>query len=334
MTQTQAQWHGTLRFAVGVTVAFVACELLRWQPSFLAAALTAALLANVPVRLSLKMAIGLFVAVSFAALLAFLLSVWFRGTPTVLFGLIAVCMLLSFHKMLGGGSPLPPLLMVICLATVPVIALTAPPYAHVLPQALVRGMLVALAVIALVWIPWPANAPPAPAPAPPGHAVPPLSLALRATAVILPLMLVYLMYGLTDVLPVMIATVMLVANFDPRRGRVHAMGMVAGNFAGGLLGFLMHALLSTTPNVPFLALLLFVVSLAFGTRIAAGGPSVPVYVITCNAMLIIFGLSIAEGSGSLSLWLSRLLQFALAGAFAVTMMTVAWHRVPRTAPSS
>jgi len=112
------------------------------------------------------------------------------------------------------------------------------------------------------------------------------------------------------------------------------MGMVAGNFAGGLLGFLMHALLSTTPNVPFLALLLFVVSLAFGARIAAGGPSVPVYVITCNAMLIIFGLSIAEGSGSLSLWLSRLLQFALAGAFAVTMMTVAWHRVPRTAPSS
>lgn len=334
MTQTQAQWHGTLRFAVGVTVAFVACELLRWQPSFLAAALTAALLANVPVRLSLKMAIGLFVAVSFAALLAFLLSVWFRGMPTVLFGLIAVCMLLAFHKMLGGGSPLPPLLMVICLATVPVIAMTAPPYAHVLPQALVRGMLVALAVIALVWIPWPANAPPAPAPAPPGHAIPPLSHAVRATAVMLPLMLVYLLYGLTDVLPVMIATVMLVANFDPRRGRVHAMGMVAGNFAGGLLGFLMHTLLSTTPNVAFLALLLFVVSLAFGARIAAGGPSVPVYVITCNAMLIIFGLSIAEGTGSLSLWLVRLLQFALAGLFAVSMMTVAWHRVPRAAPSS
>ena len=53
-------------------------------------------------------------------------------------------MLLAFHKMLGGGSPLPPLLMLICLAVVPVIALTAPPYAHVLPQALVRGMLVAL----------------------------------------------------------------------------------------------------------------------------------------------------------------------------------------------
>ena len=334
MTQTQAQWHGTLRFAVGVTVAFVACELLRWQPSFLAAALTAALLANVPVRLSLKMAIGLFIAVSFAALLAFLLSVWFRDTPVILFGLIGLCMLLAFHKMLGGGSPLPPLLMLICLAVVPVIALTAPPYAHVLPQALVRAMLVSLVVIALVWIFWPTPIPPKPVSRPPAQAASRLSLALRATAVILPLMLAFLLFGIVDALPVIIAVVMLVANFDPRRGKKHALGLVVGNLAGGFLGFAMHGVLMTTPNVAFLATLLFVVALAFGARIAAGGPLVPVYVITCNAMLIIFGLAIAEGGGSLSLWLVRLFQFALAGAFAVSMMTLAWHRVPPAAETA
>ena len=59
MTQDRAQWHATLRFAVGVTVAFVGCELLGWSPSFLAAALTVALLANLPVRLSPKLAFGL-----------------------------------------------------------------------------------------------------------------------------------------------------------------------------------------------------------------------------------------------------------------------------------
>ncbi|MUV13691.1 DUF2955 domain-containing protein [Noviluteimonas gilva] len=334
MKQDRAQWHATLRFAVGVTVAFVACELLRWSPSFLAAALTVALLGNLPVRLSPKLAIGLLISISFAALLAFLLSVWFRDTPVILFGLLGLCVLLAYHKMLGGGSPLPPLLMLICLAVIPVIALTAPPYAHVLPLALVRGMLVALAVIALVWIVWPEPIPPKPPAPPPVLAASPLSLALRATAVILPLMLVYLLFGLVDVLPVMIATVMLVANFDPGRGRLHALGMVAGNFVGGLMGFLMHAVLLTTPNVPFLATLLFVVTLAFGARIAVGGSLLPVYVITCNAMLIIFGQAIAEGSSSLSLWLVRLFQFSVAGAFAVVMMGFAWHRVPRPAASA
>jgi hypothetical protein len=51
-----------------------------------------------------------------------------------------------------------------------------------------------------------------------------------------------------------------------------------------------------------------------------------VALITCNAMLIIFGSAIASGPGSLSVWLARLFQFALAGAFAVGMMNLLWHR--------
>ena len=92
-------------------------------------------------------------------------------------------------------------------------------------------MLVALVIIALVWLPWPEPIPPQPAPAPPPLAASRLSLALRATAVILPLMLVYLLFGLVDALPVMIASVMLVANFDPTRGRKHAIGMVLATSA-------------------------------------------------------------------------------------------------------
>jgi len=334
--QTQAQWQSTLRFAVGVTIAFVLCELMAWTPTFLAAVLTAALLGNLPVRPPMKMAIGLLLTIALSALVAFLLATWFRGTPFILFGLLGVCMLLAFHKMLGGGSPLPPLLMLICLATIPVITLTAPAYADVLPIALVRGMLIALVLIALVWIPWPERLPPKPAPAsaPQPREVPTLRLALLATAVILPLMFVYLLFALADVLPVMIAAVMIVANFDPRAGSKHAWGMIVANLGGGLLGFLLHVALSTTPNVWFLAALLFFATLAFGARISAGGPSVPIYVIACNAMLIIFGSAIAEGSGSLNLWLTRLFQFTLAGAFAVGMMELAWHQFspPRSAP--
>ena len=97
------------------------------------------------------------------------------------------------------------------------------------------------------------------------------------------------------------------------------------NFAGGLFGLLLHTVLLTTPSLPFLARLLFAVLLAFGQRIVAGGPAAQVAVIACNAMLIIFSSAIASGPSSLSLWLARLLQFSLAGAFAVGMMYLLWH---------
>jgi hypothetical protein len=327
---SDARLHATLRFAVGVTGAFVLCELAGWLPSFIAAVLAAALLANLPVRPPPKVALVLILSTTGSALLAFVLASWFRLTPTILFGLLGLCMFLAFHVMLGSSrAAVPALLLSICLATIPVVTMVAPAQGGILPLALVRGIVVALAFIAIVHVAWPQVAPPQPAQAQVPRDDARWVLALAATAVVLPLMFVYLLFGLVDVLPVMIATVMLVANFDPTRSRRNALGMIVGNFAGGLLGMLMHTVLMTAPGIWFLAGLLFLVLLAFGARIAAGGPSVPATVIACNAMLIIFGSAIASGSGSLSLWIARLFQFTLAGAFAVGMMELAWQHVFR-----
>jgi hypothetical protein len=102
---------------------------------------------------------------------------------------------------------------------------------------------------------------------------------------------------------------------------------VIANFMGGLLGFVLHTVLLTTPNIAFLALLVFLATLGFAKYIQVGGQVGHNAVVACNAMLIILGNAIATGPGSLSLWLVRLFQFALAGAFAVGMMEVLWHRV-------
>jgi hypothetical protein len=324
----EAPLHATLRFAVGVSAAFVLCEIMHWWPSFLAPVLVAALLANLPVRPPMKMALGLVAAMSVAALFAFALASLLRGTPTLLFGAIALCMLLGFHAMLSGKPRLPLLLLLICLATIPVVAMIAPAQAGMLPIALIRSIVVALLVIQLVHLPWPAMAAPTPAP-PAAPAVDTLALALASTAVVLPLMLVYLLFGLADALPVIVATVMLVVNFDLQRSRLHATAMVLGNLLGGLLGLLMHALLLTTPTLPFLAVLLFLVLLVFGRRIAGGGPAAALALLACNAMLIIFSLAIASGPGSIAVWLTRLFQFVLAGAFAIGMMNLLWHRAAR-----
>jgi hypothetical protein len=46
---------------------------------------------------------------------------------------------------------------------------------------------------------------------------------------------------------------------------------------------------------------LFLVLLAFGQRIVAGGPMAGVALIACNGMLIIFSSAIASGPSSLAL---------------------------------
>ena len=324
--QGVATLHATLRFAVGVTLAFVVGEAMQWSPSFLAPVLTAVLLTSVPMRPPLKMALGLMVVMTVTSLFAFAIASLLRGTPMVLFGLISLCVFLAFHTMLSGRPPLPALLLLICLATIPVVVMVAPAQAAILPLALIRSMAIALLTIWLVYVPWPLTPAQKPAPPAPANTPDPVAIALGGAAIVMPLMLVYLLFGLADVLPVMIATVMLVANFDLQRGRLHALGMIIGNFAGGLLGLLLHTVLLTTPTLPFLAGLLFVVLLGFGQRIATGGPPPAVALLACNAMLIILGTAISSDTSSLSLWLVRVLQFALAGGFALGTMSLIWHR--------
>ena len=71
-----------------------------------------------------------------------------------------------------------------------------------------------------------------------------------------------------------------------------------------------------------MGLLLFLVLLGFGQRIVAGGPTAPVAVIACNVDADHLQSDDRLGRRSLSVWLTRLFQFALAGAFAVGMMSL------------
>ena len=63
------------------------------------------------------------------------------------------------------------------------------------------------------------------------------------------------------------------------------------------------------------------------------GNASAVAVVACNAMPIILGTAIASGSGSLSLWMARLFQFALAGELAVGMMSLVWPMAVARNPS-
>ena len=100
-----------LRFAFGVTAAFVLCEALNWRPTALAPVLTGVLLANIPMRPPLKLCIIIIGSMVFASLFVFVVSVLLRDTPTALWVAVGILFFATFLAMLRGAPGLPCMLI-------------------------------------------------------------------------------------------------------------------------------------------------------------------------------------------------------------------------------
>lgn len=331
-TPDLARTHATLRFAFGVTLALVASELLQWAPTFLGPVLAGVLLVNVPIRPPVKLAVGFVAIIAASALIAMLLSTALVRSPLILFGVAAVVVFRSLYVIAEGRSPVAPLLLLVCLTTIPVIALQSSAIAAAFAYALVRATCLAVFVVWISYLLWPRVRPPRPpakvAPLPPDMR---LRSALLGTAILTPLMLLFLMFGIADALPVLVATTMIVVNLDFQRGRMQAVALVAGNIAGGIAALVLIVLLAMHPSLISLTLLTALMALAFGWRIAAGDGLAPVLLVACNATLIVFTSTLLTDKGTIDVWVTRLTQFVVAGAFTVGMMTLLW---PASAPTA
>jgi DUF2955 family protein len=329
-----ARVHAVLRFAFGVTVAFVVSELLQWAPTFLAPVLVAVVLVNVPVRPPMKIGIGLIVIVSASACIALVLSAILRGTPGILFGITALIVFRALYAIAQGRPLIGPLMLIICITAIPVVSLESQLVATSFAYALVRAICFAILVIWTSYLIWPRVVAPRKA----GAAVAlsrelAFKSALLGTAIVAPVMLVYLMFGLANALPVLIATAMIVASMDFQRGRMQALGLALGNVAGGIASIVLFLLLAIHPSIATLTLVMLGAAIAFGWRISAGDPMAAVVLVAFNAALIVFSSSISSDAGTFSLWLTRLSQFLIAGAFTVGMMTLLWPRRIQTPES-
>ena len=327
-----ARRDAVLRFAVGMALAFVIAEAMGWFPTFLAPVLLAVLLTSLPNAPPLKVGVVLVAVMAAAAAVAFVLPALLRGTPWVLFGVVSLIVLLAFAAMANQRVKLPATLLLLCISVIPVLVMVAPAQAGFMPVAMIRAMAVAMLILWLMYALWPRVVP---RPAPPASAPleSPVKMALTGTAIVLPMMLVYLMFGLSDALPVLVTVVLLVVNFDLQRGAMQGLAMMIGNLIGGLTAVVVFMMLGIAPSLVVLALLTFLVSTAFALRIEKGGPAGAVAVLMSNSFMIILSSAIASGPANSGILLTRLFQFALACAFAIGMMSLVWGKKTRPTPS-
>lgn len=320
-----------LRFAFGVSFAFVLCEALNWRPTALAPVLTGVLLANIPMRPPLKLCLVIVASMVLASFFVWLVSVLLRDTPPALFVAVGILFFATFLAMLRGAPGLPCLLMLICLAAIPVIAIASPQHVGNLPEYLDKAIVIAVGVNLAMHALFPHVLPPV-RPAAPARVPEPIGIAFAATCVVMPVMLVFLLYSPTSALPVMIATVLLTSHFDPTHSKRDAWVRVAANAGGGSLGAAAHWLLMANATLVFLSLISFLLALFIGVLMVKRTWSVSTLVLANNGCFVILASAIAQGPSSTGAALERVIYFSLAGVFVTVAMYVAWGFFDRAAP--
>ena len=321
-----ARMHFILRFAVGTTLGFVVCEYMGWQPSALCAVLSGILLAKMPFAPPFKVGMVLVLVMFLSAWIANALSYWLHEVPHVLFGLIGIILFLAFYGLAQAKAQLPLTLMLICIAIIPVLTLTHPDQGYRMAQVLPRAMGLAVINTWVMHAIWPkiAKIPQAP----PQLAVnAPIATAAVGTLIVLPVMLVYWLFGLTDAMPVLLQVVLLVAKMEEERSKATAGAKLISNFLGGFVGLAAYMLLGIAPTLVTFALITFILSVWFGLLIARGGVKGSNAELAFNATMVIFGLFILKGDANAGAWSARIVQFFIGCSFAVGMMALLWPRL-------
>ena len=318
-----------LRFAFGTTAAFIGCEWMGWQPSALAPVLTGVLLASLPVSPPPKVGLVLVLVMGLSAWFSFLLTTWLHQTPHLLFGAIGLVMFLAFAGLAQAKGQLPLTLLLICITVIPVISLTASQYSGLFPSIFVRAMALAVIFVWVAYAIWPLPSPKQPDP-PADSLESPVVAAAIGTAIVLPLMLIYLMFGLTDAIPVLLTTVLLVAKMEEERGAASGWAKLLGNFLGGFVAVAAFYTLQIAPTLPVLALITFIIGVGFANEIVKGGVRGGNALIAYNSTMVIFGLALLKGPANSGTWGARVVQFAIACIFAIGMMALLWGKVRRS----
>ena len=190
-----ARLHFLLRFGFATTAAFIVCEFMNWQPSVLAPVLTGVLIASLPASPPFKVGVSLVIVMAVCAWLAFFFTTWLSQVPYLLFIIIGLMMFMAFVGLAQAKGQLPLTLLLICFTVVPVVTLTVSQFAGLFPSMLVRSMALAVVFTWIAFAIWPLPSPKNPDPEVARHDNPVLAAAL-GVAIVLPVMLIYLMFGI------------------------------------------------------------------------------------------------------------------------------------------
>jgi hypothetical protein len=256
-----------------------------------------------------------------ACAFATLLSQILVDRPLVLLLAISLVIFLEFLLLARGQAVGVAAIFLITTAIVPLLSIESMSVAYGLIHTLIAGsaLAVLLAFAAHALFPTRLQAQPVAARAQQGD---PVAVALANTAVLMSLVS-YFMLTVSPVSIVVVLTVIGILRQPADLSGGTASGLILGNLVGGLAATAAYILVTLLPSPAFLLLVVLLVGLLFGDRIARGGASAPIYTAGLGTFLIVLGLGLSplpEDSGTL--FIARVFDVMVAAVYAIGMASL------------
>jgi hypothetical protein len=319
-----------LRLGFGVAVGFLLGELLGTLLFFLPPLLAVLILAAVRQPPTLRQGIGLVVLIALMSGLTLVLAGMFSHVPLAYVLLVALLLFAGFY-LDSTGRALPATFLLILGCIVPVTATQSIGVAATLTGALIESAAIAVLTAWAMFAAFPATAAAATAPPPVRQAMP--GIALANTLLLLPPLLWLMLSGQ----PTFVALIVIISilrlgerSAAPRT----ALGLLLGNVLGGLIATIAYGFVAVQGSIVFFLLVVLLIGLALGARIAAGGATVPVYSLALVTFIILLGIGVSPlPTDTSAAFTARLWNVMLAGVYAVGALSLLSARARQVSPA-
>jgi hypothetical protein len=303
------------RIGVAASAGFTLGYLLGWDFPFLPPLIAVQLL-SARRSLDLKHALGFVVLMAVGCSVSLFVALIFADRPLSLILMVGLMIFLEFLALAHGKAAAG--IFIMTTSFVPLMAVSSLDLAYALVHDLIVGSILALLLIFLVHALFPERSEPQQSVAQTVRESAPVGAALTNTGVLMSLFVYFMGTGTPTSIIVIMVTAVTILQQSAVAGPAAALGLIVGNIAGGLAATIAYLLVSLLPAAAFLFLIVLLLGLIFGAKIAAGGRLAPVYSVGAATFLTVLGLGLSplpQDSGAI--FLARISTVILASLYTI-----------------
>ena len=314
-----------LRFAFGVTVACALAYGINWPLAFLMPVFTALLLAMPLPKPSVKASLNNMMSTLQAFALGLAFSLFFLQYPIAYLITLALVLFHLYYYLNRGGSFWFTLMSMIAILVLPMIANSNEGLAIGFSVGFVYSSWLTIAMLWLAHFVFPD-------PSFTQFPVKPkytnryskiaAQLALKSTLVTFPIAAVFITFGLSDYLLVMIFSAIFILKPDLTQGKEAGRNSLLSTLLGGVFAWFFYWLIVAVPQFYFYLLLLLATTLFFGRHIFAGTNMSKYYSSGFIALLVIINSAMAADSNFNAILAQRILLISGAIIYIVCALKV------------
>lgn len=317
-----------LRFAFGVTLACGLAYGINWPLAFLMPVFTAMILAMPLPKPSVKASLNNMMSTLQAFALGLAFSLFFLQYPIAYLIVLALVLFHLYYYLNRGGSFWFTLMSMIAILILPMIANSNEGLAIGFSSGFVYSSWLTIAMLWLAHFVFPdpdfthfpvkpkySNA----------YSKVAAQLALKSTLVAFPIAAVFITYGLSDYLLVMIFSAIFILKPDLTQGKEAGRNSLLSTVLGGVFAWFFYWLIVAVPQFYFYLILLLATTLFFGRHIFSGSNMSKYYSSGFIALLVIVNSSMAADSNFNAILVQRILLISGAIVYIISALKVLEH---------